>query len=75
MHRLRMGLTGLGFVLLLVFVAAAGMRPSHSVAPVEAEGETLSVLGVAPGAGRRPEPASDRKRADDTRRTDEPVTI
>ena len=50
MERIRVGLTGLGFVLLLVFVAAAGMRPSQSVSPDDAAGETLSLLGVVPHA-------------------------
>lgn len=49
-QRCRVGLTGLAAVFLMVMVAAAGMRPTQSVAPVGAHAETLSVLGVAPGA-------------------------
>jgi hypothetical protein len=51
MQRVRVGLTGLAFIFLLMLIAAAGMRPSESVAPAEAEGETLAMLGVAPGSG------------------------
>lgn len=51
MERVRVGLTGLGLILLLVFIAAAGMRPTRSVTPANSAGETLSVLGVAPGEG------------------------
>jgi hypothetical protein len=43
-------MTGLAFVFMLLLVAAAGMRPDRSVAPANAEGETLAVLGVAPGS-------------------------
>jgi hypothetical protein len=50
MHRVRVGLTGLAFVFLLLIIAAAGMRPDRSVAPAGAGGETLAVLGVAPGS-------------------------
>lgn len=50
MQRVRVGLTGLAFIFLLVLVTAAGLRPGRSVAPAEAQGETLAVLGVAPGA-------------------------
>lgn len=50
-QRIRVGLTGLAAVFLMVMVAAAGMRPAHSVAPVDAQGETLAVLGVAPSSG------------------------
>lgn len=35
-------------VLLLVFIAAAGLRPTRSMTPRGAVGETLSTLGVAP---------------------------
>lgn len=51
MERIRVGLTGLGLILLLVFIAAAGMRPTRSVTPANSGGETLSVLGVAPSEG------------------------
>ncbi len=50
MQRVRVGLTGLAFIFLLVLITAAGLRPGRSVAPAEAQGETLAVLGVAPGA-------------------------
>ena len=50
MQRVRVGLTGLAFVFLLLVVAAAGMRPDRSVAPAGAQGETLALLGVAPGS-------------------------
>ena len=50
-ERLRLGLTGLGAIFLLVMVIAAGLRPvSRSVAS-DPQGESLAVLGVAPGAG------------------------
>lgn len=51
MQRIRIGLTGLGLVLVIVFASAAGMRPTHSFAPLNAAGETLSSLGVAPAQG------------------------
>lgn len=51
MERIRVGLTGLGLILLVVFIAAAGLRPSRSVKPANSSGETLSVLGVAPAEG------------------------
>jgi hypothetical protein len=50
-QRIRVGLTGLAAIFLLVLIAAAGMRPAHSVAPQDSQGEPLAVLGVAPGAG------------------------
>ena len=43
-------MTGLAFVFMLLLVAAAGMRPDRSVAPANAQGETLALLGVAPGS-------------------------
>lgn len=51
MQRIRIGLTGLGLVFVIVFASAAGMRPTHSFAPLNAAGETLSTLGVAPAQG------------------------
>lgn len=51
MQRVRAGLTGLAAIFLIVLIAAAGMRPDRSVAPVGTHGETLAVLGVAPGTG------------------------
>lgn len=51
MQRVRLGLTGLAFVFLLVVIAAAGLRPDRSMAPSDAQGETLATLGVAPGPG------------------------
>lgn len=50
MQRVRVGMTGLAFVFMLLLVAAAGMRPDRSVAPAGAQGETLALLGVAPGS-------------------------
>lgn len=50
MQRVMIGLAGLSFVVLLVLIASAGMRPAHSVAPAGAQSETLATLGVAPGA-------------------------
>ncbi len=44
-----MGLTGLGAIFLFVMIAAAGVRPTASVAQSE-PAESLAVLGVAPGA-------------------------
>lgn len=59
-QRIRVGLTGLAAIFLLVLIAAAGVRPSQSMAAQESAGEPLAVLGVAPGAG----PATaDRKSA------------
>ena len=51
MQRVRAGLTGLAAIFLMVLIAAAGMRPDRSVAPAGTHGETLAVLGVAPGPG------------------------
>jgi hypothetical protein len=51
--RLRWGLTGLAAIFLLVMIAAAGLRPAaRSERP--GEGESLAVLGVAPGPASRP---------------------
>ncbi len=54
MERIRVGLTGLGLVLLVVFIAAAGMRPTRPVATANGLGETLSTLGVAPSQDQKP---------------------
>jgi hypothetical protein len=53
-ERLRWGLTGLAAIFLIVMIAAAGLKP---VADGEkpGTGESLAVLGVAPGPGTRPE--------------------
>lgn len=51
MQRVRAGLTGLAAIFLVVLIAAAGMKPSRSAAPTGTHGETLAVLGVAPGPG------------------------
>ena len=45
-QRIRVGLTGLAAIFLLVLIAAAGMRPDHSVAPQDSQGEPLAVLGA-----------------------------
>ena len=51
-ERLRWGLTGLAAVFLLVMIAAAGLQPAdRSERP--GAGESLAVLGVAPGPGAR----------------------
>lgn len=50
-ERLRLGLTGLAAIFLLVMVVAAGLRPFGHPAPQDPKGESLAVLGVAPGAG------------------------
>lgn len=60
-QRVRVGLTGLAAIFLLVMGAAAGLRPAKSVAPDDAQGETLAVLGVAPSSGT---PAALHKPAD-----------
>ncbi len=51
MQRVRTGLTGLAAIFLMVLIAAAGLKPDHAPAPRGAPGETLAVLGVAPGSG------------------------
>ena len=51
-ERLRLGLTGLGAIFLLVMVVAAGLKPASRVAENDRQGESLAVLGVAPGAGQ-----------------------
>lgn len=68
MERIRVGLTGLAFVLLIVFVAAAGMRPSQSVAPHDASQETLSTLGVAPHVSDGEAAAQDASREEPAER-------
>ena len=50
-ERLRLGLTGLGAIFLIVMIVAAGLRPVGHSAPQDPRGESLAVLGVAPGAG------------------------
>lgn len=49
MHRVRTGLTGLAAIFLMVLIAAAGLKPGAGSAHRTAGGETLAVLGVAPG--------------------------
>ena len=51
MQRVRTGLTGLAAIFLMVLIAAAGLKPDHPAAPRAAPGETLAMLGVAPGSG------------------------
>jgi hypothetical protein len=50
-ERLRLGLTGLGAIFLIVMVVAAGLRPASRPTDPATQGESLAVLGVAPGAG------------------------
>jgi hypothetical protein len=50
-ERLRLGLTGLGAIFLIVMVVAAGLKPATRPRAAEPQGESLAVLGVAPGAG------------------------
>lgn len=52
-ERLRWGLTGLAAVFLVVLVTAAGLRPAGN-ADKPGTGESLAVLGVAPGPATRP---------------------
>ncbi len=52
-ERLRWGLTGLAAIFLIVLGAAAGLRPGGS-ANKPGSGESLAVLGVAPGPATRP---------------------
>jgi hypothetical protein len=52
-ERLRWGLTGLAAVFLIVMITAAGLRPAGSGEKPGA-GESLAVLGVAPGPATRP---------------------
>jgi hypothetical protein len=55
-ERLRWGLTGLAAILLVVMASAAGLRP-NAQDDRPGTGESLAVLGVAPGpASRPPEP-------------------
>jgi hypothetical protein len=50
-ERLRWGLTGLGAIFLIVMVVAAGLKPAPRATDRDPQGESLAVLGVAPGAG------------------------
>jgi hypothetical protein len=51
-ERLRIGLTGLGAIFLIVMVVAAGLKPVGRATDRDPQGESLAVLGVAPGAGQ-----------------------
>jgi hypothetical protein len=53
-QRVRLGLTGMAAVFLLVLIAAAGLKPAQPRFADAAHGESLAVLGVAPGAGGPP---------------------
>lgn len=50
-ERLRLGLTGLGAIFLIVMMVAAGLKPAARHDERGLQGESLAVLGVAPGAG------------------------
>ena len=53
MERIRLGLTGLGLIVLIVFAGSGGLRTGDGAlaeADTPKKGETLSVLGVAPKA-------------------------
>jgi hypothetical protein len=50
-ERLRLGLTGLGAIFLIVMMVAAGLKPAPRHDDRGPQGESLAVLGVAPGAG------------------------
>ncbi len=50
-HRMNVGLTLLALIFLTVMAAAAGVRAKRPHSPVNPRGETLAVLGVAPGSG------------------------
>jgi hypothetical protein len=52
-ERLRWGLTGLAAIFLVVMIAAAGLQPASRTERPGA-GESLAVLGVAPGPATRP---------------------
>lgn len=52
-ERLRWGLTGLAAIFLIVMIAAAGLRPVGNQ-DKPGTGESLAVLGVAPGPATRP---------------------
>jgi hypothetical protein len=52
-ERLRWGLTGLAAIFLIVMIAAAGLRPTDRD-DRPGTGESLAVLGVAPGPATRP---------------------
>ena len=49
-ERLRLGMTGLGAIFLIVMVVAAGLKPVPRPVTSDPKGESLAVLGVAPGA-------------------------
>ena len=67
MQRVRAGLTGLAAIFLLVLIAAIGVKPHSSVAPPGSQGETLAVLGVAPGS------AAETNRRDVSRTAPQPA--
>ena len=63
MQRVRAGLTGLAAIFLMVLIAAAGMKPGRpAAATAGTHGETLAVLGVAPGSSD-----TDRRAVSETR--------
>lgn len=57
-QRVRLGLTGMAAIFLLILVAAAGLRPAQPRFAEAAHGESLAVLGVAPGASGPAAPTS-----------------
>jgi hypothetical protein len=60
-ERLRLGLTGLGAIFLIVMVVAAGLKPVGRATNRDPQGESLAVLGVAPGAGQTAPDASPQR--------------
>ncbi len=54
--RLRAGLTGLGTVVVVLLLTAANTSRSPATADALPQGDTLAVIGVAPGSEQRVAP-------------------
>ncbi len=55
MQRVRLGLTGLAFVFLTILIAIVALRSERmGTTNPQPQGETLAMLGVAPGAEQAP---------------------